>query len=115
MDTSVSRISPTDLLHYIRAKRREIRSGTDTRGEPGDRAARCLSEQLRHALTIGSPVDIAVLLGCAAEMSMFPLTPVLEQCTAAIRLANQPALRGLLWAVRHRQSRAPACARRLLL
>ena len=86
-------------------------AGDDAR----EAVARLLAEQLRCAMALGSPVEIAVVLGCAAEMSMFPPTPVLEACTSTIQSAEQPALRGVLWAVRHRKLRAPSGARTLLL
>jgi len=108
-------ISPTDLLHCIRAKRREFHRGANASDDAAERAARLLAEQLKWAMAMESPVDIAVVLGCAAEMLMFPPTAVLDACTSAIQLAEQPALRGVVWAVRHRQSRAPSGARTLLL
>lgn len=76
---------------------------------------RRLSSLLRHALAIGSPFDIALVLGSAAELMLFPEQEVLEQCTAAVQQVDQQALRGLVWAVRHRSMRSGKSVRRFAL
>ncbi|WP_240746100.1 hypothetical protein [Cupriavidus oxalaticus] len=76
---------------------------------------RRLSSLLRHALATGSPFDIALVLGSAAELMLFPEQEVLEQCTAAVQQADQQALRGLVWAVRHRSMRSGKGVRRFAL
>lgn len=100
-------MTTADLLHYIRALAREFRvceavSGNDRR----EMVSRALSDRLKFALSAGSSLDVAVILGCAAEMSCFPPTPVLEQCSAVVMKSNQPALCGIVWAIRYRRSRA---------
>ncbi|WP_244222838.1 hypothetical protein [Cupriavidus lacunae] len=86
-------------------------AGRDPRG--GDTAVeRQLSLLLRHALATRSLTDIALVLGSAAELMIFPEQEVLEQCTAVVQTSDQPALRGLLWAVRHRCSRGGKKTRR---
>ncbi len=71
-----------------------------------------MSSLLRHALARRSPLDIALVLGSAAELMLFPEQDVLEQCTAAVQQGNQQALRALVWAVRHRSMLGGAGARR---
>ncbi|KWR75055.1 hypothetical protein RM96_35230 [Cupriavidus sp. IDO] len=98
----------SELLHLIRASVASIRM------DAADGAAieRRLSSLLRHALATGSPFDIALVLGSAAELMLFPEQEVLEQCTAAVQQADQQALRGLVWAVRHRSMRGGKGVRR---
>ncbi|CAG2151314.1 hypothetical protein [Cupriavidus numazuensis] len=97
-----------ELLHLIRAAVARIRE------DATDRAAieRRVSSLLRHALVTRSPFHIALVLGSAAELMLFPEQDVLEQCTAAVQQGNQQALRALVWAVRHRSMRGGAGARR---
>lgn len=97
-----------ELLHFIRASVARIRK------DAADGAAieRRLSSLLRHALAAGSPLDIALVLGSAAELMLFPEQAILEQCTAAVQQGNQQALRGLVWAVRHRSVRGGRSVRR---
>lgn len=92
-----------DMLHFIRASVESIRKDAATdRLADGAAIERRLSSLLRHALMMRSPFEIALVLGSAAELMLFPEHDVLEQCTAAVQKANQQALRGLVWAVRHR-------------
>ncbi len=102
-----------DLLHFIRASVASIRKevATDLRAD-GKAIERRLSSLLRHALDTGSPFEIALVLGSVAELMLFPEQGVLEQCTAAVQKANQQALRGLVWAVRHRSIRGGQYVRR---
>ncbi|MFP3889966.1 hypothetical protein [uncultured Ralstonia sp.] len=81
----------------------------------GTAIERRLSSLLRHALAAGSPFDIALVLGSAAEFMLFPEEEVLERCTAVVQQADQQALRGLVWAVRHRNLRSGKSARRFTL
>ncbi len=102
-----------DLLHFIRASVASIRKevAADLRAD-GKAIERRLSSLLRHALDTESPFEIALVLGRAAELMLFPEQEVLEQCTAAVQKANQQALRGLVWAVRHRSIRGGQYTRR---
>lgn len=109
-------VSPADLLHYIRALAREVRlASSPVRHEQNSDMDRLLAIYLKSAMAVKSPLSIAVVLGCAAEMSVFPAVPILEQCAATVLAANQPALRGVVWAVRHRRSKAGPDARCLQL
>ncbi|SPA41158.1 conserved protein of unknown function [Cupriavidus taiwanensis] len=101
----------SELLHRIRASVARIRMD----GANGAGIERRLSSLLRHALAAGSPFEIALVLGSAAELMLFPEAEVLEQCTAAVKKADQQALRGLVWAVRHRSMRGGKDARRFTL
>lgn len=101
----------SELLHRIRASVARIR--VDAANGVG--IERRLSSLLRHALAAGSPLEIALVLGSAAELMLFPEPEVLEQCTAAVQQADQQALRGLVWAVRHRSMRREMGARRFAL
>ncbi len=101
----------SELLHRIRASVARIR--VDAANGAG--IERRLSSLLRHALAAGSPFEIALVLGSAAELMLFPEPEVLEQCTAAVQQADQQALRGLVWAVRHRSMRSGTGARRFAL
>ncbi|PLP96469.1 hypothetical protein CYJ10_32200 [Cupriavidus pauculus] len=87
--------------------------------ESGDVArlgtAMVLADRLKCAMAVGSPLEIAIVVGCAAEMSIFPMDSVLEDCVATLRTTNQPALCGMVWAVRHRRTRAGSRARFLPL
>lgn len=74
-----------------------------------------LSSLLKHALLTSSSFDIALILGSAAELKLFPEPHVLEQCTAALQESNQPALRGLVWAVRHRSAKGGKNVRRFVI
>lgn len=102
-----------EMLHFIRASVARIRKDaahdllTD-----GAAIERRLSSLLRQALATRSPFEIALVLGSAAEFMLFPEQEVLEQCTAAVQMANQQTLRGLVWAVRHRSIRGGRTTRR---
>lgn len=105
-----------DMLHFIRASVDRIRK--DAASDPkADGAAieRRLSCLLRQALVTRSPFEIALVLGSAAELMLFPEQEVLEQCTAAVQEAGQQALRGLVWAVRHRSIRGGRSVRRFAI
>ncbi len=91
------------MLHFIRASVETIRQdAANDRRADGAAIERRLSSLLRHALMTRSPFEIALVLGSAAELMLFPEHDVLEECTAAVHKANQQVLRGLVWAVRHR-------------
>lgn len=95
------------MLHHIRASVRKIRREASLEvGSGAHSVERCLANLLKHAMVARSPFDIAVVLGSAAELMMFPDEVVLAQCTETVQLADQRALRGVVWAVRHRCVRA---------
>ncbi|SOY67364.1 conserved hypothetical protein [Cupriavidus taiwanensis] len=62
-----------------------------------------------------SPFDIAIVLGSGAELMMFPDASTLDQCAAAVDAAGQRALRSVVWAVRHRCSKAGHGVRRFTI
>lgn len=125
----VEPVTPADMLHFIRASVKRIlrEAGTPRRtheaehegahavDHPVDHAAdhaadhaveRALSRLLGMALVTRSPMEIAIALGSAAELMMFPAPEVLEACTAAVDAGGHRTLRGVVWAVRHRSSKA---------
>lgn len=110
-------VTPADMLHFIRASvKRILREAGTPRGthavnHAADHAAdhaveRALSRLLGTALVTRSPMEIAIALGSAAELMMFPDPEVLEACTAAVDAGGHRTLRGVVWAVRHRSSKA---------
>ena len=102
-----------EMLHFIRASVENIRKdAADDQRKDGAAIERRLSRLLRQALLTGSPFEIALVLGSAAELMLYPEQEVLEQCTAAVQAANQLVLRGLVWAVRHRSIRGGRNTRR---
>lgn len=105
-----------EMLHFIRASVQSIRkeAANDLQAD-GAAIERRLSCLLRQALATRSPFEIALVLGSAAELTLFPEQEVLEQCTAAVQTANQQALRGLVWAVRHRSIRGGRNVRRFAI
>lgn len=105
-----------EMLHFIRASVESIRkdAANDLRRD-GTAIERRLSSLLRQALMTRSPFEIALVLGSAAELTLFPEQEVLEQCTAAVQTANQLVLRGLVWAVRHRSIRGGQNIRRFAI
>ena len=106
----------TDLLHYIRAMVRRLRGAALELDDDRDYGMeRVLGDLLRNAMTYGSALDIAVTLGCAAELSLYPEDAVLEQCTTTVRAAGKTALVGAVWAVRHRCARAGIRRRRFVM
>lgn len=105
-----------DVLHCIRASVERIRKdAANDRLADGAAIERRLSSLLRQALVTRSPFEIALVLGSAAELMLFPEQEVLEQCTAAVQMADQQALRGLVWAVRHRSLRDGRNTRRFAI
>ncbi len=104
-----------EMLHCIRASVERIRKDAAKDLQDGAAIERRLSCLLRQALVTRSPFDIALVLGSAAELMCFPEQEVLEQCTAAVQRANQQALRGLVWAVRHRSIRDGRHTRRFAI
>ncbi|WP_354683290.1 hypothetical protein [Cupriavidus necator] len=97
-----------ELLHFIRAAVARLRVDA----ADGPAIERRLAVLLRHALATGSSFDIALVLGSAAELMLFPEPEILDQCTAAVQQGNQQTLRGLVWAVRHRSMRGGRGVRR---
>ncbi|WP_260427990.1 MULTISPECIES: hypothetical protein [Burkholderia] len=102
------------MLHFIRASVESIRKdAAHDRLADGSVVERRLSSLLRHALMTRSPYEIALVLGSAAELMLFPENDVLERCTAAVQKADQQTLRDLVWAVRqHRRIRGGRRVRR---
>lgn len=98
-------LSTSELLHRIRACVRDVT--THARGEADlDQAVRQrLDGLLRNAIAAQSPSEIAVALGSAAELRIFPDEKVLECCTDAVRMSGASVLRAVIWTVRHRYAR----------
>lgn len=109
--------SPTsaDLLHYIRAMVKRLRGSAMEPHESRDQGTqRVLGVLLRNAMDSASALDIAVTLGCAAELALYPEDAILEQCTTTVRAAGKTTLVGAVWAVRHRCARAGGHGRRFV-
>lgn len=105
-----------ELLHRIRAMLKQLFFDEASAGKTAESGIeRRLATRLRQAIATGSALEITVVLGCGAELSMFPDDGVLERCTAAVRTAGQCTLAGAIWAVRHRCARGGRAVRRFSL
>lgn len=106
----------TDMLHCIRASVRQIQRETgNAHHDTTLEIERRLGWLLGQAMVTRSPFDIAIVLGSGAELMMFPDAPTLDQCAAAVDAAGQRALRSVVWAVRHRCSKAGHGVRRFTI
>ncbi|MFJ1259154.1 hypothetical protein [Cupriavidus sp. CuC1] len=106
----------TDMLHCIRASVRQIQRETgNSHHDTTLEIERRLGWLLGQAMVTRSPFDIAIVLGSGAELMMFPDAPTLDQCAAAVDAAGQRALRSVVWAVRHRCSKAGHRVRRFTI
>lgn len=105
-----------EVLHLFRGTLEAIRrdAAQALHADPAALEKR-LSSLLQHALLTNSHVDIALILGCAAELMLFPETHVLEKCAAVLQASNQPALRGLAWAARHKSVKGGKHIRRFAI
>lgn len=115
---SVQHHTATDMLHQIKAAVRRIKRIVRTHGSEvsrNDAVERCVVQLLRNAIASESPFDIAIVLGSAAELMIFPDDCLMEQFTSAVQTANQLALRAVVWAVRHRCAKAGRRAHRFSL
>ncbi|SPA43863.1 conserved hypothetical protein [Cupriavidus taiwanensis] len=108
--------TPAELLHRIRAMLKQLSfdeaSAAKTEASGIERR---LATRLSQAIAVGSALEIAVVLGCGAELSLFPDDAVLERCTTTVRTAGQCTLVGAIWAVRHRCVRGGGAVRRFSL
>ena len=103
IDTAGRPLALKEVLHLFRGTLEAIRreAAHSLHADPTALEKR-LSTLLQHALLTNSHVDIALILGCAAELMLLPETHALEKCAAVLQASNQPALRGLVWAARHK-------------
>lgn len=100
-------LTQIDMLHSIRASVRQIQREAGHGHCPSALGVeRRLSALLGRAILTRSALDIAIVLGSAAELMMFPEEAILEQCTATVDAAGQRALRSVVWTVRHRCRKA---------
>lgn len=90
--------SPADLLSGIRALAGSLRN---VAGCPRQRVGALID----GALAGGSPREIAVVLGAAAELRIFPDTASLDRCHDVMQGTDDVAVRSVLWVVRHRLAR----------
>jgi len=102
---SIHSLSTSDLLHRVRASVDDIRC--HARSEAGNEHAlqQRLEKLLQSAICAQSPSEIAVALGCAAELQLFPDEAVLDSCTETIFRSEVGVLRAMIWTVRHRYAR----------
>lgn len=102
---SIHSLSTSDLLHRVRASVDDMRY--HARAEAGNEHAlqQQLEKLLHSAMCAQSPSDIAVALGCAAELQLFPDQAVLDSCTETICKSDVGVLRAMIWTVRHRYAR----------
>ncbi|WP_454752928.1 hypothetical protein [Cupriavidus necator] len=104
------------MLHYIRAAGRGIRSRARRHSQDDpDAVMRRLSRLLALAIQQESPLDIAVILGTAAELLYFPDDVAFERCTRTVQSHGDKAMRAVVWAVRHRCARAGAGTQRFVV
>ncbi len=102
-------IGTAEMLHRIRAAVRTLQSEARQQGADDRNAVtRHLSRLLAQALQQELPLDIAVILGSAAELGCYPDDHALERCTCTIQRRGGKAMRAVVWAVRHRCARASA-------
>lgn len=98
-------LSTSELLHRIRACVDDIHSHARGQHDHQHAVRQRLDHLLRNAMCAQSPSEIAIALGCAAELQLFPDESVLEFCTETVRRSGVGVLRAVIWTVRHRYAR----------
>lgn len=111
-----SEMGVAEMLHFIRAAGRGLQSQArrHSQGDP-DVVVRRISRLLALAIQQESPLDIAVILGTAAELLYFPDDEAFERCTRTVQSYGDKAMRAVVWAVRHRCARAGAGTQRFVV
>ncbi|WP_018313050.1 hypothetical protein [Cupriavidus sp. UYPR2.512] len=105
-----------EMLHHIRAAVRAIQSeARQQKHDDVNGMTRRLGHLLALAIQHESPLDIAVILGSAAELRYFPDDAAFEHCTRTVQRHGGKAMRAVVWAVRHRCARAGAGHRRFVV
>nr|WP_315591850.1 hypothetical protein [uncultured Cupriavidus sp.] len=105
-------LSTSELLHRIRACVKDVTTQARREDNLEQAVQQRLDRLLRNAIASQSLSEIAVALGSAAELRIFPEASVLEGCTEALRTSRVSVLRALVWTVRHRHTRHMAQLRR---
>ncbi len=113
IQSTQSEMGVAEMLHHIRAAVRAIQSeARQQRPDDGNAVTRRLSRLLALAIQQESPLDIAVILGSAAELRYFPDDVAFERCTRTVQRRGGKAMRAVVWAVRHRCARAGGAGHR---
>ncbi|CAG2134904.1 hypothetical protein D3C81_1348350 [compost metagenome] len=98
-------LSTSELLHRIRACVKDVRHGARGADDRDHAVQQRLENLLRNAIAARSISEMAVALGSAAELRVFPAEADLERCTEAVKASGATVLRALIWTVRHRHAR----------
>ncbi len=98
-------LSTSELLHRVRACVKDVTTHARVADDLDLAVRQQLDRLLRNAIAAQSLPEIAVALGSAAELHIFPDAAVLDRCTDALRTSGASALRALVWTVRHRHAR----------
>jgi hypothetical protein len=103
----------TQLFHLIRAAAQRVRREAQSDRITYDWELReILASSLVGALQRGSPMEVAIALGSAAELQMFPDEALFDWSREVLKQNGQALCRGVYWAVRHRCTRSASAARR---
>lgn len=106
------RLCMTQLIHLIRASVVRIRKDAGPiDGAYEDELGKILGTLLVGALLVRSATDVAVILGSAAELQMYPDEELFDWSMQVLGREDLH-LRGVYWAVRHRCNRRSKRARR---
>lgn len=91
-------IRSTELLWKIRALVAVLKNAGASHGEHAERL-------LSHALLRQSPLEIATVIGAAAELRIFPTEVQMQRCHAIVSTSDDVAVRAMIWVVHHRKRR----------
>ncbi|WP_349605310.1 MULTISPECIES: hypothetical protein [Cupriavidus] len=90
--------SPSELLSCIRALAGSLRN---VAGCPRQHVIALIN----GAMAAASPREVAVVLGAAAELGIYPDTASLDRCHDLVQCTDEVAVRAVVWVVRHRLAR----------
>lgn len=106
------KLCTTQLFHLIRASAIRIRKAAGpTASAYESELGRILASLLVGALSVRSATDVAVILGSAAELQMYPDDGLFDWSNEVLEREDLH-LRGIYWTVRHRCNRGNAQAKR---
>lgn len=109
---SKGRFCTAQLFHLIRASAVRIRKAArPTTSTYEADLGRILASLLVGALSVRSATDVAIILGSAAELQMYPDDELFDWSNEVLEREDLH-LRGIYWTVRHRCSRGSTQARR---
>lgn len=91
--------SPSELLSCIRALAGSLRN---VAGCPRQHVIALIN----GAMAAASPREVAVVLGAAAELGIYPDSASLDRCHDLVQCtSDEVAVRAVVWVVRHRLAR----------